>query len=76
MVNFNQFFNRIIDRFELSKSQHVTFHRMLSDTDYYVDIDTDKLTQVMDNIISNALKYSPDGGNIQFGVSVQENILK
>ena len=35
---------------------------------YFVDIDTDKLTQVIDNIISNAMKYSPDGGNIRFGV--------
>lgn len=75
VVNFNQFFNRIIDRFELSKSQHVTFHRMLSDKAYYVDIDTDKLTQVIDNIISNAMKYSPDGGNIRFRVAVEENML-
>lgn len=76
IVNFNQFFNRIIDRFELSKSEHVTFVRMLSDKAYYVDIDTDKLTQVMDNIISNAIKYSPDGGNIRFGVVVADSILK
>ena len=76
IVNFNEFFNRIIDRFELSKSQNVTFHRMLPETPYYVDIDTDKLTQVIDNIISNALKYSPDGGNIRFGIAVKENILK
>ena len=25
---------------------------------------------------SNALKYSPDGGNIRFGVTTQENMLK
>lgn len=76
IVNFNQFFNRIIDRFELSKSQNVTFHRMLPETPYYVDIDTDKLTQVIDNIISNALKYSPDGGNIRFGIAVKDQVLK
>ncbi|MER2236834.1 MAG: ATP-binding protein, partial [Psychrobacillus sp.] len=76
IVNFNLFFNRIIDRFELSKSQNVTFQRMLPDTPYYVDIDTDKLTQVIDNIISNALKYSPDGGNIRFGIAVKDDWLQ
>jgi len=75
-VEFNKFFNRIIDRFEMSKSQNVEFKRYLSDDSYFVEIDTDKLTQVIDNIISNAMKYSPDGGNIRFGVTVQENLLK
>lgn len=76
IVNFNKFFNRIIDRFELSKSQNVTFQRMLPEIPYYVDIDTDKLTQVIDNIISNALKYSPDGGNIRFGIIVKNDLLQ
>ncbi|MCM3387585.1 cell wall metabolism sensor histidine kinase WalK [Ureibacillus chungkukjangi] len=75
-VEFNKFFNRIIDRFEMSKSQNVRFDRYIPDTSYFVEIDTDKLTQVIDNIISNALKYSPDGGNIRFGFTVQENMLK
>lgn len=76
VVEFNKFFNRIIDRFEMSKSQKVKFIRYIPDTSYFVEIDTDKLTQVIDNIISNALKYSPDGGNIRFGVTVQDNMLK
>ena len=75
-VEFNKFFNRIIDRFEMSKSQNVKFDRYIPDTSYFVEADTDKLTQVIDNIISNALKYSPDGGNIRFGFTVQENMLK
>lgn len=75
-VEFNKFYNRIIDRFEMSKSQNVEFKRYLPEDSYFVEIDTDKLTQVIDNIISNALKYSPDGGNIRFGVTVQENLLK
>ncbi|HWK22182.1 MAG TPA: cell wall metabolism sensor histidine kinase WalK [Ureibacillus sp.] len=75
-VEFNKFFNRIIDRFEMSKSQNVKFIRYIPDTSYFVDIDTDKLTQVIDNIISNALKYSPDGGNIRFGFTIQENLIK
>ncbi|WP_332650810.1 cell wall metabolism sensor histidine kinase WalK [Lysinibacillus sp. 54212] len=75
-VEFNKFFGRIIDRFEMSKSQNVSFIRLLPETSYFVDIDTDKLTQVIDNIISNALKYSPDGGNIRFGFTVHANMLK
>jgi two-component system, OmpR family, sensor histidine kinase VicK len=75
-VEFNKFFERIIERFEMSKSQNVHFVRLLPETSYFVDIDTDKLTQVIDNIISNAIKYSPDGGNIRFGFTVNNNMLK
>lgn len=75
-VEFNKFFERIIDRFEMSKSQNVTFKRLLPKESYFVEIDTDKLTQVIDNIISNALKYSPDGGEIRFGVTIYEEMLQ
>ncbi|MBD8033632.1 MULTISPECIES: cell wall metabolism sensor histidine kinase WalK [Solibacillus] len=75
-VEFNKFFTQIIDRFEMSKSQNVEFIRLLPEKSYFVDIDTDKLTQVIDNIISNALKYSPDGGYIRFGFTVHDNMLR
>ncbi|MEK5078681.1 cell wall metabolism sensor histidine kinase WalK [Solibacillus sp. FSL W7-1436] len=75
-IEFNKFFMQIIDRFEMSKSQNVEFIRLIPEKSYFVDIDTDKLTQVIDNIISNALKYSPDGGNIRFGFTVHDNMLR
>lgn len=76
VVNFNQFFHRIIDRFEMSKSKNVSFSRMLPDKEYFVAIDPDKLTQVIDNIISNALKYSPDGGTVRFGFTVKDEMMQ
>ncbi|MFC4354785.1 cell wall metabolism sensor histidine kinase WalK [Chryseomicrobium palamuruense] len=76
VVNFNQFFHRIIDRFEMSKSQNVAFSRMLPEKEYFVAIDPDKLTQVIDNIISNALKYSPDGGTVRFGFTVKDGFMQ
>lgn len=76
IVLFNSFFNSIIDRFEMAKSQNVTFERLLPEVSYYVEIDTDKVTQVIDNIISNAIKYSPDGGSVRFGFTVQGEMLK
>ena len=75
-VEFNSFFNFIIDRFELSKSQDVHFRRLLPTTELFVEIDTDKMTQVIDNIISNALKYSPNGGDIYFTISVLDKYIK
>ncbi|ESU34528.1 sensor histidine kinase [Bacillus sp. 17376] len=67
-VNFPVFFNRIIDRFELTKEQNVSFKREITEDAIFVEIDEDKITQVLDNIISNAMKYSPEGGTITFRV--------
>ncbi|KAA0566072.1 cell wall metabolism sensor histidine kinase WalK [Bacillus sp. CH30_1T] len=65
-VDFILFFNKIIDRFEMTKNVNVTFNRFLPDKAMFVEVDQDKITQVLDNIISNALKYSPEGGTITF----------
>lgn len=65
-IDFNEYFNKIIDRFEMTKEQNVIFERNLPTESVYVDIDPDKITQVLDNIISNAMKYSPEGGKICF----------
>ncbi|PEL09304.1 cell wall metabolism sensor histidine kinase WalK [Bacillus sp. AFS017336] len=67
-VNFTEMFNRIIDRFEMSKSQEVLFKREFINKTRFVFIDEDKITQVLDNIISNALKYSPEGGSVTYRI--------
>ncbi len=69
-VNFTDFLQKIIDRFEMTKSQHVAFVRNIPKEPLYVEIDTDKITQVLDNIISNALKYSPEGGTVTFTIDI------
>jgi two-component system, OmpR family, sensor histidine kinase VicK len=75
-IEFVGFFHQIIDRFEMSKNQNVTFERQLPDNALFVDIDKDKLTQVLDNIISNALKYSPEGGLLTFKVEEKDEMIQ
>ncbi|WP_312470707.1 cell wall metabolism sensor histidine kinase WalK [Neobacillus sp.] len=72
-VNFVNFYHRIIDRFEMAKEQNVTFKRKLPDHAIFVEIDEDKMTQVLYNIISNALKYSPEGGQVTFSIKEEED---
>ena len=72
-VDLVVFYSKIIDRFELTKDQKLTFERRLPDKPILVEIDPDKLTQVIDNIISNALKYSPEGGKVTFKIKEQDD---
>lgn len=39
----------------------------------YVEIDEDKFMQVINNLISNALKFTPDGGTIRLNMEENEN---
>lgn len=71
-VNFSTFFTNIIDRLEMSKKEDISFKRDVPRTAFYVEIDEDKITQVLYNIISNAMKYSPEGGQITFRIREAE----
>ncbi|MBB5174755.1 cell wall metabolism sensor histidine kinase WalK [Texcoconibacillus texcoconensis] len=59
------FANQIVDRFEMStKHASIQFKRKFPNKPVKVQADHDKLTQVFDNTISNAIKYSPEGGAV------------
>ncbi|QKY70808.1 cell wall metabolism sensor histidine kinase WalK [Lentibacillus sp. CBA3610] len=68
-TNFIDFFHRVIDRFEMNISDKMELKRELPNEKYHVMLDKDKMVQVLDNIISNAIKYSPEDGTIHFKVS-------
>jgi signal transduction histidine kinase len=39
------------------------------------DVDGNLLTQTLDNLVSNAIKYTPDGGRVSVGVAVDGDTL-
>ena len=65
---FRQFVDYTLDRFDMMMTKdddmHIEIKRELTDEAILVEIDQDKMMQVFDNIINNAIKYSPDGGTI------------
>lgn len=69
-VNLNELFNHILDRFDMilkngeKSEKNYTIKRDFTRRDIWVEVDTDKIQQVLDNIMNNAIKYSPDGGVI------------
>jgi two-component system, OmpR family, sensor histidine kinase VicK len=65
-IDFTEFFHHVIDRFDMNKREDIHFERYLPKGEAIVTVDQDKMMQVLDNIISNAIKYSPDGGTIRF----------
>lgn len=78
VVNLNGLLNYIINRFDImiddeSISKQYKINRILSEEALWVEIDTDKFIQVIDNIINNAIKYSPDGGTINCELSKKDN---
>lgn len=73
-INFIPFIENIVERFEMStKDENIIFKKIIPNGHYYVWIDGDRMTQVLDNIISNAIKYSPNGGVIFIRVEKQIN---
>ena len=68
LINFTAFITFILNRFDQIRGQDEDKkYELVRDypiTSVWIEIDTDKMTQVIDNILNNAIKYSPDGGKI------------
>ena len=70
-VNINRLFSHVLDRFDMmiqtagNLDGKYTIEREITNRQIWIEVDTDKMIQVFDNIMNNALKYSPEGSVIK-----------
>lgn len=65
-LELSEFVSGIVERMYFSaKEKHQTLRFFPPEAAAYIMSDRDKLEQVIINIISNAIKYTPDGGSIE-----------
>lgn len=66
----------IIDRFSFQlHNKHIEASLNVEDDQLSVDIDRDKIEQVLDNLISNAIKYTQENGKISIHVRTVEQTM-
>ncbi|HLR91962.1 MAG TPA: cell wall metabolism sensor histidine kinase WalK [Atopostipes sp.] len=77
LIDLTALFSQVLNRFEMLleseeyANSNYSIQKHLIDEAIFVDIDPDRITQVLDNVINNAIKYSPEGGTIACTMAVE-----
>lgn len=70
IMDITEMVDHVMNRFEMLihsteyKGKDYQINKMLIEEAIFVEVDPDRMIQVLDNIMNNAIKYSPDGGTI------------
>jgi two-component system, sensor histidine kinase and response regulator len=59
----------------LADEKHIKLHVRLPENDVTVSCDSFQVGQVLQNLISNALKYTPEGGTVEVSAKLQETMV-
>lgn len=76
LIDLRALFNFVLDRFDMmiqsDESKNFVIVRDIIPDQVWIEADQDRMAQVLDNILSNAIKYSPDGGTITASLSLRD----
>ena len=77
LIDLTALFTNVLTRFDMLLeseeycNNNYTIKRNLLDEAIFVDIDPDRIVQVLDNVMNNAIKYSPEGGTITCTMAIK-----
>ena len=75
-VNLTELVRRIIDQYKAAEREIAkTFNLITSGDEIFAEVDEYKFNQVINNLISNAIKFTHDGGTITIRVEEMEKAV-
>ena len=76
-TNIVEKLERVIEEYKASELHlNLNFKLNCALPEIYIMIDETKFIQAINNLISNSIKFTPDGGSIALNLSVKENKLR
>ncbi len=74
-VDMNSLVREVIDRARASSEKH-SLRTELDEALPIINADPDRLIQVISNLVSNAVKYSPDGGEVTISTAAENGQVR
>jgi signal transduction histidine kinase/DNA-binding response OmpR family regulator len=72
--NINQFLQILAANFtSLAESRNIHFHTQFEHIESIVELDEDKIEKIVVNLLSNAFKFTPDGGTIALLADIKKD---
>ena len=75
-INLKSFFSRLLDGFQYAIAEkNINFNIEIKGIRKVIIFDEDSLNKITTNLLSNALKYTPENKEIYFTIQIKKNLL-
>lgn len=73
-INLKELFHKVSQTFQYEIAlKRIKFEKNIPEEDIILKIDRNKIMQVLINLVGNAIRYTPEEGNITLGAQVKED---